>query len=254
MKKIATFLVTIILVTLTTVPIKAENSTKYEERQHLSIYDKNIREHVNGHIIDSNSICKLTGECHCYQKYHLLENSTKEDFYSVFFNSEQLNYVPFEGIYQDASDSMTKNFSYETKKITENISTVLNEKQLKIKPVFANSKTNLYGLIGSFCNDDVFSPNETIIIISDLWDTSKIENEFYYYGNLIFCVPYNSRDQEAVLHCEDVVNKLIYDHNGFGLGGEDSIDIYIVYMDKTIVKYSNGSFNASNGYIEILVP
>ena len=125
MKKIATFLVTIILVTLTTVPIKAENSTKYEERQNLSIYDKNIREHVNGHIIDSNSTCKYTGECHCYQKYHLLENSTKEDFYSVFFNSEQLNYVPFEGIYQDASDSMTKNFSYETKKITENISTVL---------------------------------------------------------------------------------------------------------------------------------
>lgn len=109
-------------------------------------------------------------------------------------------------------------------------------------------------MIGSFCNDDVFSPNETIIIISDLWDTSKIENEFYYHGNLIFCVPYNSTDKEAVLHCETVVNKLIYDHNGFGLGGEDSIDIYIVYMDKTIVKYSNGSFNASNGYIEILVP
>ena len=34
----------------------------------------------------------------------------------------------------------------------------------------------------------------------------------------------------------------------------DIIDIYIVYMDQTIVKYSDGFFNGNDGYVDILVP
>lgn len=256
MKKTTTILIVIILATLTTMPIKASDSVTDEERYHLSMYGNYIRDNISKEeYIDTNPFCKWTGICNCTQKYHLLNESTQNDFYSAFFNNEEFSYLPFEEIYQDTSSSMTSNFEYETEKIVKNISPILDEKKLEIKPVFENSKTNLYKFIGSFCNkENKFSPEKTIVIISDLWNTSKFEDEFEYSGNLVFCVPYESTNKEAVLHCEDVANNLILNHNKFGIGGMDIIDIYIVYMDQTIVKYSNGFFNGNDGYVDILVP
>lgn len=249
MKKILTF-VTIIMVTLTTTPVMADDSISDEEQYHLSIYDTNIREHIND---DKAVKCDCLGICRCTQKYHLLENPKQGDFYLTFFNNELV--YPVEGVYQDVSSSMEKNFGYETNKILKNISPVLNEKQKNIEYVFKNKKTDLYGLLSSFCtNDDVFSPSQTNVIITDLWDTKGVKEKFFYYGQIVFCVPYASTNKEAVLHCEDVVNDLIFNHSSFGVGGISSICIYLVYTDKTIVEYSNGTFNGSDGYMEVLVP
>ena len=251
MKKIITF-IAIIMVALTTTPVMADDSISDEEQYHLSIYDTNIRENIND---DETVKCDCFDLCSCTQKYHLLENAKQDDFYLAFFNSELV--YPLEGVYQDASSSMEKFFGYETNKILKNISPVLNEKQKNIEYVFKNKKTDLYGLLSSFCtNDDVFSPSQTNVIITDLWDTKGIKENFFYYGQIVFCVPYESSNKEAVLHCEDVVNDLIFNHNHsrFGVGGISSFSIYLVYTDKTIVEYSNGSFNGSDGYMKVLVP
>ena len=248
MKKITLALV-IIIVMSTTMPVMAA-----EEKVifgHLSVYRQSIRENIKGKDTD----CDCIGLCYCTQLYHILEDTTEYDFYSAFLNGNHLLY-PLGEVYQDCSSSMEKIFGYEKNNIIKNLTPFLNEKEKDIEYVFKNKKTNLYGLLSSFNNEIIgeatsTNPREIPIIITDLWDTEgKEEETFMYNGEIIFCVPYASTNKEGVLHCEEVINNLLWNHSLI----PGSMSIYVIYTDEVIVEYSNGYRNGEEGFITIYVP
>lgn len=259
MKKIIVFVVTIFLA-MTTMPVMAKEDVKtvFEidtdkhvcETGALSVYGNEIREEVKGELAE----CDCGWLCFCTQLEHIVEDTTK-DFYSTFFEGDHLDY-PFGTVYEDCSSSMEQVFSYEKGKILKNMSPLFDANELEIKEVFRNEKTDLYGILDSFEKEYfgeliISMPSEVPIIITDLWDTAGKEESFKYFdGQVVFCVPYASSNKEGVLHCEDFVNNLLWNHDWI----PGCMSIYIVYTDEVIVRYSNGLYNGIEGYIEIYVP
>ena len=138
MKKIIILAMTLILAVSAVMPVMAA-----EEDNYLSVYDE------EGDI----------------RVYHLLEDSTESDFYSAFFDEDDYR------VYSDCSTSMQQTFFYEKSKIIKNLSPFLNEKEMEIKDVFKNKKTDLYGLMASYKDMSIEERSITPIIITDLWDT-----------------------------------------------------------------------------------
>lgn len=222
---------------------RVESDLSVYKTNYLSVYERSIRENIRGEWGD----CDCLGLCYCTRLYHILEDTTENnDFYSAFLNGDYLVY-PLGRVYLDSSISMKETFSYEKDNIMKNLSSFLNEKNIEIEEVFKNQKTNLYGLLQSYNNS---KKREIPIIITDLWDTEG-EELFKYEGNIIFCVPYASTKKEAVLHCEEVINNLLWNHHGRFLSFNS---IYLIYTDEIIVKYSNVYRNGEEGCITIYVP
>lgn len=257
MKKLITLALSIIIVMSTTMPVSAEEKAIFEkdltvckEKGYLSVYRQSIRENIKGEWAKCNCISL----CSCTDLYHILEDTTEDDFYSAFLNGNHLIY-PLGEVYQDCSTSMEKTFCYEKSNIIKNLSPFLNEREKDIKEVFKNKKTNLNGLLSSF-NTEIIGesiitmPRETPIIITDLWDTEGKEETFMYDGEIIFCVPYASTNKEGVLHCEEVINNLLWNHGWI----PGSMSIYVIYTDEVIVEYSNGYRNGQEGFITIYIP
>lgn len=259
MKKLITLAVVIILIMSTAMPVMAakkeesifETDLSVCKEGYLSVYRKNIRENIKGELTD----CDCMELCSCTQLYHITEETTEDDFYSAFFNENYFAYS-LGRVYQDCSSSMDETFCYEKSNIIKNLSPFLNEKENDIEYVFKNKKTNLYGLLSSFNNEIIGEtiitmPREIPIIITDLWDTESEEEEtFSYDGEIIFCVPYASTNKEGVLHCEEVVNNLLWNHGWI----PGCMSIYVIYTDEVIVEYSNGYMNFEEGFIKIYVP
>lgn len=253
MKKLITLALAIILAMSTTMPVMAEEKDTdpiFEvdlsvcKDGELSVYRNTIREIIKEEWAD----CNCVGMCECTLLFHVLEDTTETDFYSAYFN----DYLDTE-VYLDCSSSMI--LFFRNAKIIENISTFLNENKKEIQNVFHNGETNLYGLLNSFETEKigetiVVTPEKTPIIITDLWDTSSKEESFYYWGNVVFCVPYKSTDKEGVLHCENVVNDLLTNHSLF----PRTLAIVIVYTDEVIVSYREEITFSDAGMIEIYVP
>ena len=260
MKKLITLALAIIIAMSTKMSVMSEEvkETSIFEQDisvckegYLSVYGQNIRENIKGEWAD----CDCWDLCFCAQLYHVLEDTAEDDFYSAFFNGDYFVY-PLGGIYQDCSSSMEKIFSYERSSIIKNLSPFLNENQKDIKDVFKNKKTDLYGLLSSFNNEImgktiITMPREVPVIITDLWDTKGAESEsFQYDGEIVFCVPYSSRNTEGVLHCEEVVNNILWNHGWIS----GCMSIYVIYTDEVIVEYSNTYMNGEKGNITIYVP
>ena len=257
MRKIITLAMTLILAVSAVMPVMATEKEEQErtvfetdsfttrEGRYLSVYDGTIRELKNGEW----SECDCIGLCYCTHLYHLLEE-TEDDFYSAFFDED--DYI----VYSDCSSSMKNTFCYERSKIMKNLSPFLNEGEMKIEDLFKNKKTDLYGLLKSFnpevMDDYTFIWTEKIpIIITDLWDTKGEDMEKYRFaGQIIFCVPYASTNKEGVLHCEEFVNDILWNHSLF----PSSTAISIVYTDEVIARYGNGYHNDQEGCIDIYVP
>lgn len=225
------------------------------EKDYISVYkNQGIREYIKGEYVkcDCSPWASL---CYCTPLYHVLEDKTEDNFYSSFFNGDYLIY-PIGGVYLDCSSSMEETFCYEKSKIIKNLSTFLNEKERNIETIFKNQKTGLYGFLHSLdrqISGDLIitAPKEIPIIITDLWDTEENEVEpFRYWGEIIFCVPYASTNKEGVLHCEEVVNDILWNY----ILMPGSMSIYVVYTDDVIAEYSNGYYNGRQGYMEIYVP
>lgn len=271
MKKLITLTLAVIFIMSAAIPALAvqrrEEATHKEEKQvfetdlsvckegSISVYGGSIRENIKGEWAD----CDCYGLCYCTQLYHVLEDTTKDDFYSAFLNGDYFS-RPLGKVYQDCSSSMEETFNYETSKILKNLSPFLDESRKNVEDIFKCKKTtNLYGFLASFQHKvidktTVTMPSKTPIIITDLWDTEGVEDEsFQYSGDIIFCVPYASTNKEGVLHCEDVVNNILWNHS-WSLVSIASISIYVVYTDNVIVEYSNGYRNAESGHITIYVP
>lgn len=257
MKKLMILAVAIIFAMSPKMSVKAEEEQEtivetdvsVFEKPQLSVYAQNIRENIKGEWDDCE--CKVL--CSCAGLYHVLEDTTQEDFYSAFFYGNHFS-APLGKVYQDCSISMEETFCYEKAKIIKNLSPFLNEKEKDIEDVFKKQKTNLYGLISSFKSENIgeqviIMPEETPIIITDLWTVAD-EEKFICDGEFVFCVPYASTNKEGVLHCEDVINNLLWNHSWI----PGSISIYVVYTDEVIFNYSNGYHNGDEGYIEIYVP
>lgn len=260
MKKLITLVLTIILAMSTTMPIMAsetEGEAIFERDPSicsktgcLSVYGNNIRENIKG----KRANCDCIELCYCTQLYHILEDTTEDDFYSAFFYGYYLIY-PLEKIYQDCSSSMEETFCYEKSNIIKNLSPFLTGKEKNIENVFENNKSNLYELLASLDNEligerPITMPKETPIIITDLWDTEVKKNEsLTYCGDVIFCVPYATTNKEGVLHCEEIANDLIWNH-GFVMG----TSVYVIYTDEVIVRYSNTLFDGEEGNITIYTP
>lgn len=286
MKKIITLAIVLIFAVSAVMPVMAAEEEEQRERtvfktdtftsregDYLSVYDGNIRENKNGEL----SECNCMGICYCTQLYHVLEDTTDKDFYSAFLKSKYDDHgvycddsAPFAyvgcivdydddyAIYSDCSTSMTETFCYEKSQIMRNLSSFLKEKE--IEDVFKNQKTDLYGLLKSFDSEvmeDVghsytyIMPEKMPIIITDLWDVKEESMENYkFVGQIIFCVPYASTNKEAVLHCEEFVNDILWNLSPF----TTSTSINIVYTDEVIARYSNGYYNDMEGCIKIYVP
>ncbi len=256
MKKLIMIAIAIILVMSTIIPVmaaeekfKTDLSVFKEKALTLSVYNRNIRENKKG----ERANCDCIVSCSCTRLYHILEDTPEDDFYSVFFDNQVVR--PLGGIYQDQSSSMEETFCYEKSNIIKNLSPFLKEKD--IEDVFKNKKTNLYGLLSSFNNKISFEriitiPREVPVIITDLWDTAESEEKelLRYEGEIVFCVPYASTNKEGVLHCEEVVNDLLWNH-GWLPGG---MAIYVIYTDEVIIEYSNSYHNLEEGFIKIYVP
>lgn len=181
------------------------------------------------------------------EMYHILEDTTEEDFYSAFFKKNFGDELG--GVYQDRSSSMKEIFKDEKSIILNNLSPMLREREQGIEE---QKPTNLYEFLCSLDEEPTVEekfitihPKEVPIIITDLWDIAD-KQPFRYEGEIIFCVPYTSTNKEGVLHCEEVVNDLLWNHSWPG-GGKS---IYVVYTDEVIVRYCN----AMEGFIEIYVP
>ena len=263
MKKIIILAMTLILAASAVIPVMASEKEEWRERtvfetdtftareeDYLSVYDGNIREYKNGEW----SECNCTYLCYCTALYHVVEYTTEKDFYSAFFNQYDYDYA----IYSDCSSSMSETFCYEKSQIMRNLLPFLKEKE--IKDVFKNQKTDLYGLLKSF-DSEVFEgvgysytcimPEKTPIIITDLWDIKGEGMENYRFaGQIIFCVPYASTNKEGVLHCEEFVNDILWNHSLCPA----STSISIVYTDNIIARYSNGYYNDMEGCITIYAP
>lgn len=263
MKKIVTLVITLVLAVVSAVmPVKAAEEEERRERtvfetdsftsregSYLSVYDGNIREIKN----DEWSECNCIGLCYCTLLCHVLEEAPEDDFYSAFFDED--DYI----VYLDCSTSMQQAFSYEKSRIMKNLSPFLNEKEIAVEDVFNNKKTDLYGLLKSFnaeFMDEKFDytcimPEKTPIIITDLWDTKGEDQEKYRFaGSLIFCVPYASTNKEGVLHCEEIVNDILWNHSLW----PTRTAIYLVYTDEVIARYCNGDHNDMEGSIKIYIP
>ena len=212
MKKIIILAMTLILAVSEVMPVMAA-----EEDNYLSVYDE------EGDI----------------RVYHLLEDSTESDFYSAFFDEDDYR------VYSDCSTSMQQTFFYEKSKIIKNLSPFLNEKEMEIKDVFKNKKTDLYGLMASYKDMSIEERSITPIIITDLWDTECEDMENSITGTIVFCVPYASTNKEGIVHCEKVVNDILW-YN-------DAELIYVVYTDEVIIRYC-AAYHSDKGWIEIYVP
>lgn len=263
MKKIITLAIVLIFAVSAVMPVMAAEEEEQRERtvfktdtftsregDYLSVYDGNIREYKNGEWSECNDI----GLCYCTQLYHVLEETTEKDFYSAFLKSEDDDYA----IYSDCSTSMRETFCYERSHIMTNLSPFLKEKE--IEDVFKNKRTDLYGLLKSF-DSEVFErvsnsytcimPEKTPIIITDLWDIKGESMENYRFaGQIIFFVPYASTNKEGVLHCEEFVNDILWNHSLCPA----STAICLVYTDEVIARYCNGYHNDMEGFITIYVP
>lgn len=259
MRKLITLTVAVILAILVVIPVVAEGERKNQlfendltvgEDYRLSVYKKWIRENINE---EEWSECGCVGLHNCASLYHILKDTEEDDFYKAFFNDEHF-FRPLGKVYVDSSFSMKETFCYEKSEIEKNLSPVMNEKE--VENIFTNQETDLYGFLTSFDKEvldkvTVIMPEETPIIITDLWSA---ENEyiqpFRYYGEIIFCVPYSSTNTEGILHCEEVVNDLLWNHSLM----PGDVSIYVVYTDKVIVNYNNGIYNGDFGFIEIYIP
>lgn len=236
-------------------PIVVKDLSEYE-KNYISIYDiQGIREYIKGEYVKCDCSPWAT-LCHCTSLYHILEDKTKDDFYSVFFNRDYSIYS-LGRVYSDCSSSMQETFCYEKSKIIKSLLPFLNEEGRNVETIFKNQKTDLYGFLHSLDRQIsgeliITAPTKEVpIIITDLWDTEENEVEpFRYWGEVIFCVPYASTNKEGVLHCEEVVNDLLWNYSLMPGG----MPIYVVYTDEVITKYSNGYNNGRQGYIEIYVP
>lgn len=117
MKKIIALAMILILSASAVMPVMAKEderrertvfeTTYFKEREgeYLSVYDGNIRELKNGEWSECNGL----GLCYCTQLYHVLEDTTEDNFYSAFFKDRYDDYV----VYSDCSTSMQQTFSYE---------------------------------------------------------------------------------------------------------------------------------------------
>lgn len=258
MKKLTMLAIATILAISVTVPVMAgeeqeksifETDASICKEGALSVYRKDIRENVKGEFVD----CNCRNLCSCTSLYHVLEDTTESDFYSVCLKEKLIR--PIGKIYQDCSSSMEETFRYEKSNIIQNLSPFLKQEKKEIEAVFKNKKTNLYGLLSSFPHEkvgklNITKPKNTPIIITDLWDEKGEEEEFWYDGEIVFCVPYASTNKKAVLHCEEVVNNILWNHDFLAC----TMSIYVIYTDEVIVEYGNSYYNGDEGCITIYVP
>ena len=254
MKKSIALLVAVVLAmsTVTNVFAKEEDKPVFEtdvlssyEEGYISVYGQKIHDQN-----EERASVNCIGLCDCIELYHILERSPDANFYSSFFYG---NYLvnPIGKVYKDCSGSMTKLFSTETSNILNNLSPFINQQGKKIKDIFKYGNSNLYAFLDSFKKKSYNQPDKVPIIISDLFNTDyDNESNWLYDGEIVFCVPFASTNKEYVLHCEKIVNDILWNHS-FMLG---DIYIFVVYTDNVIVEYSNGYFNGNAGFIKIYVP
>lgn len=138
---------------------------------------------------------------------------------------ESLNSISNDAIcITDFSWSMQNTFEYESKMIGKNLSKIVfNEKHL-----FGNNgQTYLWKSINKYINT-----YKTIVVTSDLWDTSHEELQNASDKVLYAVVPYYSTNSEGVEHVNDIVNNII-------LEKWDNSSVHIIYLDGLQTTFSN---------------
>ena len=228
MKQKISFLVAIVLLfTAMDLTVMAQDS-KYEDIEPPA--------YVTGVRTSHKSFYDETRDFIYYFGEDFIEVSEGESFYEVFLEDYLGSDLEFDSVLMDNSVSMTDTFKHKTNKILNNLPDKHSD---KVETMFSNScaGTNLTEKIleiagAKECN--------SVIIISDLWDTSNTEfpgtAEFFYsldnfeYKRFVFFVPYYSTDIEAVRHCEDYALQLV----DFGW---NFMGIYIVYLDEVVMRY-----------------
>lgn len=190
------------------------------------------------------------------EKTQLSDFTPETDFYSAFMWYIEDAEKPINNkIYVDSSSSMSKTFSYETSKVMENLQPYLDKNGLEYEKVLSGKGTDLNTMINNYVLEsnqerdvDLF-PLDTLMMVTDLWNTEAVEFNFKNKtANMVFFVPYKSTNVEAVTHCEQVVNDILW-------GQEMCFStIDIVYMDDVVVEYCKLFVDSNDGTIEIFVP
>lgn len=196
--------------------------------------------------------------------YHIMNQYSEKghqdiNFYTAFFENEISSLREISTIYLDCSYSMDKTFTDEKEKIMQNLDQLISKNEIVVEEVFKNAKTHLYSLLDSIAgenNNDWFQKKTDIfshVIVTDLCDTGDIAIDetlkIPTFSNfVIFCVPYESTDKKAVLHCETFANEVL----DRGLWVQSSV--FIVYTDEVIVEYNNKDWQFGPGGINIYIP
>lgn len=116
---------------------------------------------------------------------------------------------------EDVSFSMRSTFANGVKKIA------IDRENFSIYRTFeaSDGKTNLWGELNR-----AFEEGNSVSIITDLWDTTQEELLDYHGKDLRIYVPFNSDDNEAVKHVENIVFNYIQPHFS------DSF-VKVIYLD-----------------------
>lgn len=194
--------------------------------------------------------------------YHIMDEYSKRkqqyiNFYTAFFENEISSYCGISTIYIDCSYSMDRTFFDGKEKILQNLDQFVSKNELCVKEVFKNTETHLYSLIDLLAKENMNAwENGTDlynnIIVTDLFDTGNNIDETLksvtFCNTLICCVPYESTNKEAVLHCETFANKVL--DKGLWLQSA----VYIVYTDEVVIEYHNRDWQFGGGGINIYIP
>lgn len=92
----------------------------------------------------------------------------------------------------------------------------------------------------------IYSSNEEIFDTGNNIDETL--KSVTFCNTLICCVPYESTNKEAVLHCETFANKVL--DKGLWLQSA----VYIVYTDEVVIEYHNRDWQFGGGGINIYIP
>ena len=165
-----------------------------------------------------------------------IEVSEDESFYERYLATFTGKGWEFDSVVMDNSFSMKNTFKYETDKIINNLPAEYSDRAGNM----FHSSSSLTPLTEKILEIAGSEECNSVIIISDLWDTSNTEFpgtvEFFYsldnfeYKRLVFFVPYYSTDVKAVRHCEDYALQLV--DFGWNFMGID-----IVYLDEVVMRY-----------------
>lgn len=196
--------------------------------------------------------------------YHIMNQYSEKEqkdinFYTAFFENEILFSREISTIYMDCSYSMDKTFGDEKEKIMQNLNQFISKNEIVVEEVFKNAETHLYSLLDSIAeknSNDWFQKKSDIfshVIVTDLCDTgdATIDEALKsptFSNFVIFCVPYESTNKKAVLHCETFANEVL----DRGLWVQSSV--FIVYTDEVVVEYHNKDWQFGPGGINIYLP